>query len=1022
MALQRITKIGLALTGGLALIAALAWMQREPLARTVIDQQLAESDVKASYRFDGLGTSRQRLVDVRIGDPAHPDLVADWAEVETVWSFWGPRISTIKAGGVMLNARMIDGKLSFGALDKLLPADDGTPFSLPPLTVDLYKARARIETPQGIIGVALSGRGPLDNGFEGQIAAAAPSAVVGGCQIDRARLQGRISTKGGQPVFSGPASINAVSCAKGRINAVNSDLDISSNSSFNLFNFNGKIKSGIVRSGDAAVQSFSSEFSLKGAVEALEGSAQLQLTGLSVPQGQVGGAALRGPIKVGWRKEGLFLEAGGTVAAQAVTPARGIADDLARLGSSLSASPVDPLMKELVNAVRGLDRGSSLTARYDLRHEGNEGTLSLSGVKAASASGLRLAMAGEAPLRISWPQSGLHLSGTAELQGGGFPDVSARFNGAPGTISGTAVMTPWQSGSARLALTPMRFNWADGAYAFETRATLDGPLAQGRVQGLSLPLALRSGAPALAGCHQPSFMALTLDGLRLGPTRIAACVRGNEVVFTAPRLVGRLGQSPLLISAQNARLQLGTSAFQLSGLSARLGDVEAVSHVMMDRLSGRLNGGAASGQFAGLSGKIGAVPVRMDQGTGQWRFSNGNMSANGALSISDAAAEERYHPFVSPDFSLSIRDGQVNASGTLRNPKRQVDVAQIFIRHSLSRGAGQAEISMPGLTFGQAIQPEEITPITNGVIALVDGTLKGHGIISWSDSGVSSSGSFGTDRMDMAAAFGPVSGLSGQISFSDLLGLETLPGQQVRIMTINPGVAVTDGQVMFRLLPGLKAQIEGGRWPFAGGFLVLEPTILDLNTAAERRLTFRVEGLDAARFIAAMEFENIAATGTFDGELPMVFDAQGGRIEGGTLVARSGGTLSYVGEISNENLGMMGRFAFDALKSLRYNRLAIDLDGAIDGDVVTRIRFAGVNQAPISGVRATLPIPIKVTGLTNIPFIFNVTITAKFRELFEMARSFNDPSVLINRAIPKLEPVPNQPARPVQPPERPKLP
>jgi preprotein translocase subunit SecY len=103
---------------------------------------------------------------------------------------------------------------------------------------------------------------------------------------------------------------------------------------------------------------------------------------------------------------------------------------------------------------------------------------------------------------------------------------------------------------------------------------------------------------------------------------------------------------------------------------------------------------------------------------------------------------------------------------------------------------------------------------------------------------------------------------------------------------------------------------------------------------------------------------------------------------------------------------------------MKYDRLAIDLNGAIDGDVITRISFAGVNQAPIDGGRTKLP--IKILGATNLPFIFNVTITAKFRQLFDMARSFNDPSVLINRIVPRLEPLPQderKPTNPVQPPE-----
>jgi translocation and assembly module TamB len=267
---------------------------------------------------------------------------------------------------------------------------------------------------------------------------------------------------------------------------------------------------------------------------------------------------------------------------------------------------------------------------------------------------------------------------------------------------------------------------------------------------------------------------------------------------------------------------------------------------------------------------------------------------------------------------------------------------------------------------------------------------------------VTSRGRFATDNLDFAAAFGPVNGLKGEIRFSDLLGLATPPGQRVTIAAINPGVAVTDGVIRYRLLPGLKLAIEDGRWPFAGGELSLAPATLDLNQSAERRLTFRVDGLDAALFVQQMAFDNIAVTGRFDGMLPMVFDQTGGRIEDGNLTVRGdGGTLSYIGDVSNAELGRFSRLAFDALKSIRYRRLTLELDGALDGEMVTVVRFNGVNQLPLAQSRNFF-----LKQFNEIPFLFNITIKAPFRGLFSMVRSFNDPSVFIPRGLETLPPPP----------------
>ncbi|MFP5435484.1 MAG: YdbH domain-containing protein, partial [Alphaproteobacteria bacterium] len=112
--------------------------------------------------------------------------------------------------------------------------------------------------------------------------------------------------------------------------------------------------------------------------------------------------------------------------------------------------------------------------------------------------------------------------------------------------------------------------------------------------------------------------------------------------------------------------------------------------------------------------------------------------------------------------------------------------------------------------------------------------------------------------------------------------------------------------------------------------------------------------------------------------------------------ARQSGVLSYVGPVSNEQLGVMGRIAFDALKNLQYKCLTILMDGALDGEMVTNVVFNGVNRGQLGGAPAGL-----ARNFVGLPFLFNVRISAPFRGLMSTAQSVIDPTQTIRDEIGK---------------------
>jgi hypothetical protein len=153
----------------------------------------------------------------------------------------------------------------------------------------------------------------------------------------------------------------------------------------------------------------------------------------------------------------------------------------------------------------------------------------------------------------------------------------------------------------------------------------------------------------------------------------------------------------------------------------------------------------------------------------------------------------------------------------------------------------------------------------------------------------------------------------------------------------------------------------------------------------------------------------------------MQFDQSGGRVVGGRLVARpGGGTLSYVGELTQQDLGVYGALAFDALKSLRYSRLEISLDGALAGEFLTRIDMDGIardlegTRQPSGGI-AGMVVGRVLNQASRIPFHFNIRVQGPFRALVATARSFEDPGDLIRAALPRLleaEPAPEPTIQP----------
>lgn len=988
----------------------LVWRSREKIADNLIASQLEQLGIEATYDIESIGPTRQVLTNVVIGDPARPDLSVERIELVPIVRWWGAGIGSITVIRPRLRATYLDGKLSLGALDPLLQRESEQPVELPGWKLRLVDARARLMTDYGAIGASADGSGPLDDGFKGSIAVAAPTLAAGDCGLKDALIRGQISVSKGQPGFEGPMRLREVSCTEGDLNLATLDLatELTVDRDLAGLSGNARISGGAWKAYSAAIERVrgSAKFDWREGIA----NARYDLTANEVanPRLRLESLAAEGALRFRAEEGRIDLDAKldgrepelGADTETALT-------ELRRAGEGTLAAP---LLVQLEDGLRKGLPGSQFSAEVTFRSSDDGYSLVVPTARLRDRAGTSLLALSQAQLTTR-SDDGLRLAGNFATGGDGLPQIVGRMERTPrGSSALRLQMARYGRDDSSLAVPQLVLAQGQGGnWGIAGKVVASGAIPGGRVEELEVPLAghwsAKRGVALSQQCTELRFARLDLASLSLDRDRLTICPAGRSAILASGpagtiiaarsegfELAGTLGDSPVRFAIGEVRFT-PEDGLVANRVEVTLGPAGATSRLAMREISGAFGQGVG-GTARGIEGGLAAVPLDIVSGESGWQYADGVFELGDASfelrDRPDSGKEPRFYPLRARDAKLRLEGDAITAAAVLRNPQSDRVVTELFLRHDLGTTRGFADLNVPGIVFDESLQPDELTILASGVIALADGTITGRGRIDWDAEGVTSSGAFSSDDFDFAAAFGPVQEVKGTVTFVDLLNLTTDGTQRLSIGSINPGVEVFDGTFNFALRDATHVSIKGGRWPFFGGTMELRPTELNLALGEERSYVIEIMGADAAQFVAAMELGNINATGTFDGTVPLVFDEMGnGEIKNGLLISRPpGGNLSYVGDLTYEDMGAIANFAFQSLRSLDFNQMMVEMNGPLTGEIVTRLLFDGIRQG--EGASSNFV----TRQVAKLPIRFNVTIRAAFYELLTSLRGMYDPAFI----------------------------
>ena len=355
--------------------------------------------------------------------------------------------------------------------------------------------------------------------------------------------------------------------------------------------------------------------------------------------------------------------------------------------------------------------------------------------------------------------------------------------------------------------------------------------------------------------------------------------------------------------------------------------------------------------------------------------------------------------------AVNFSDGAFIGTATTTLPL--ADDTPIDISYNFKDGQGTSEVIIPDLRFTpKGLQPQYLVSALKGKIAEVEGLVEAKINLKFAaGQPLQSSGTAKIIDMNFGTLPGPLSGVSTEMSFSNMFPLQSQGRQTLTVDKFDPGFPLENGVIEFEMIPdGVK--VYSARWPLGEGFLSLDPFEW-LYSNAENRVVMRIENVSIGEFVKDVGDGALTATGDIEGTLPIVMSGIDVRVENGELWVKDGGVIQYrskqlesISQLDGTNeravaamrAGNYRDAAFEALKNFEYQELRVKIDGALDGPIDVFLKADGKNDDVLGGQ----------------PFLFNINLQG---ELLNILRSFNTnaqiKSELARRGLTKEEEIPD---------------